>query len=358
MSHAAGTTSGSCALSWLHRAGRKIPIEVLLLGVSAVLTGCAAPAPISPTVAATGEITSAADPLTPVGIDEVDFLKPTVKWVLPFSPAGAAGMQVGDLVTAINGHPTPTLGSAFDGQHGLAPLTSVDITVLRQSLALALTLKKAPGVAALGYSLFPWDAVYVLKDYPGLPKAIHFLNVEGFVATAYAASIRGLADIVLVRFGIENDGRDVLEAPQGIGLVDRNGDQARQLSPAEVVNATMPALGTPSQFVSPPPGSSPVYVVPPGSNYAYPVQNQWTALAQLVTAIGNIAIETHNRQIQQRERERQRLYAKLNAQALRGAALPPNSRMAGDAFFKVPKSRRPFRSMIKIRGKWYTFAFE
>lgn len=341
------------------RGQRIAAVRILTLMTVLILASCAAPVPpVSPAIAATGDISTSLDPLTPIGSEEVDYWKPTVKWLNPFSPAGAAGMRVGDVITEIGGRPAWNLDAALDAQREVARLGEVNVTVKRIAETKLLHLKKHAGDDILGFSLYPWDAVYVLKNYPGLPKAIHFLNMGGVTVTAYAASVRGLSNLVLVRFAIANAGSDVLEAPQGTGATAKSGQQLRQPTSTEVVNAAFPSLGALQPLMPPPREPPPVYFVPQGGTYAYPVQSWWTVLPKLVTDLGNIAIENRNRQISQREQDRQRMWLRLNARALRPAALPPNSQTAGDVFYSVPYSDRPFRALIKVGDKWFTFTFE
>ena len=334
-----------------------IVVKVLLVTAALGITECSAPAPrVAPVVAATGDISAAVDPLTPIGDQVVDYRQPAVKWLVPFSPAGAAGMRLGDIVTEIDGHPIATLVDALHAEDVASRLSEVEISVRRGADVRRLHLKnQAQGM--LGFSLYPWDSVYVLREYPGLPKAIHFLNLEGISVTAWAAAIRGLPGTVLVRFGIENESEAVLEAPQGVAAKAANGEQLRRLDVREVVNAAFPSL-QPIQPLSQPPPPPPVYVVSPDGSYAYPIQNRWAALANLVTALGNIAIENRNRQVRQREEERHRFWNRLRGEALRPGALPPHSRMAGDVFYQVEPFERPILVAIKVGGKWFTFEFK
>jgi hypothetical protein len=68
---------------------------------------------------------------------------PTVVFLIPNGPADAAGMRLGDQVTAVDGQPVAGVADATARLKG-APNTPVQIAVSRSGAALALTVTRAP----------------------------------------------------------------------------------------------------------------------------------------------------------------------------------------------------------------------
>lgn len=307
--------------------------------------------------AGAGNITSSLIPLTPIGSRAVVFPLPTVMWLIPFSPAGAAGVRVGDLIEELGGRRVQNVDEVFDAQESIASSTRFEMVVRREGQLRRISGQKIANDPFLGFDVYPLESAYVLRDFPGLPSDVHYLNDEGFVLAAYAGSLPGLRDIAMIRFAIENESAQTIEAPTGVGATGAKGETLHRLTPADVVNAAYPSLGQEHALNPPPPEPPPVYTISSDGNL-YPVRNSWAALAKLVTAAGNVAIAIQNQRVRDRQQKRYQLWVSLNEQDLRTAVLPPNSRSSGQVFYRVPIGERPFKTVIRLGSKWYSFSFQ
>jgi regulator of sigma E protease len=68
---------------------------------------------------------------------------PTVVFIIPNGPADAAGMRLGDQVTAVDGQAVAGIADATTRLKG-APGTPVQIAVSRSGAVLAFTVTRAP----------------------------------------------------------------------------------------------------------------------------------------------------------------------------------------------------------------------
>lgn len=296
-------------------------------------------------------------PLTPISNSEVVFNRPVVQWINPFSPAGAAGLRVGDRVLRVGAANVVTVADLYAAQAKTLETDQTSLTITRGGHEATLKLTTAREDSDLGFSVYPFESVYVMVGFPNFPERIHFVSFRDLTITAYGGAFRLRPEIAFLRIAIANRSSGAIKCPTAVSAVGSHGELLRLVSPQEVVNALLPRLGRETASIAPPPPSPPIYVGSPGSQYFYPVPNYGDALANLVTAIGNIAIEAENARIRNRESARSSALATLSGQLLRPAVLPGGSLARGDVFVWVNSSQRPFQLRVQVAERWFSFTF-
>jgi PDZ domain len=320
----------------------------ILLAAAILTSGCVSSRTI-------GDLTLL--PLSPIAARELVWQRPSIQWISPFSPAGAAGLAVGDLLVAWNGKAVHDIGESQRLLHAGSGRSDVEVTYSRDGVLRKANLHRAAESNYFGFDTYPLDSTYSLVGFPNLPREIAFLKFGSAQLSLYVAYFSDNPEVLLLRFQIENTRQGVMNGPSGVEVLDPAGNLFRYLSSGDAVGYLLPLLGSQTPYAPYVPYRPPGYEISPGGRYLSPQNDSYTAAANGIIAIGNIITSVNNARKAQREVDRQTLYNRLAGEELHQRAIPSQGRDVGIVLARGT-STRPIRVSIMIENEQHMFSFD
>lgn len=296
-------------------------------------------------------------PLSPSDRHEVVWTEPVLQWVNPFSPAGLAGLTRGDKLVSLNGAAVLTVGQAESLLSNLGERDSLDVVYVRQGLTARTVLHNLHNDRPIGTGVYSDDATYSVKGFPGLPPEVGFLEYGSAKLSLYVGRFSDQPEILLLRFQIDNVRRGPMRGPTAVQVVGSDDSIFHQLSPGAAVGYLLPSLGSQSPYAPYMPYRPPVYTISPDRQHLYPENDPYTAMANSITAIGNMITSVNNARKVRREHDRERLYRQLAEASLSSKIIPEGARDAGTLIYHG-STRGPVRVMVQIENDWHTLTFQ
>lgn len=296
-------------------------------------------------------------PLSPSDQHEVVWTEPVLQWVNPFSPAGLAGLARGDKLASLNGTAVLTVGQAETLLSNLGQRESLEVIYVRQGVPTRTTVHNLRSDKAIGMGVYSDAATYSVKGFPGLPTEVGFLEYGSAKLSLYVARFSDQPGIFLLRFQIDNVRRGPMRGPTAVQVVGSDGALFHQLSPGAAVGYLLPSLGSQSPYAPYMPYPPPVYTISPDRQHLYPENDPYTAMANSITAIGNMITSVNNARKVRREHDREMLYRQLAEASLSSKIIPEGGRDAGTLVYRG-STGGPIRVMVQIENDWHTLTFQ
>jgi len=296
-------------------------------------------------------------PLSPSDRHEVIWTEPVLQWVNPFSPAGLAGLSRGDQLVSLNGTAALTVDQTQTFLWDLGERKSLDVVYVRKGVTARTVVHDLHSDTPLGMGVYPDDATYSLKGFPGLPPEVGFLEYGSARLSLYVGRFSDQPEILLLRFQIDNVRSGPMRGPTAVQVLGSNGALFHQLSPGAAVGYLLPNLGSQSPYAPYLPYRPPVYTISPDRQHLYPQNDPYTAMANSITAIGNMITSVNNARKARREQDREALYKQLNEASLRSNTIPEGGRDAGTLVYHG-STGGPIRVMVQIENDWHTLTFQ
>jgi PDZ domain len=320
--------------------------QVLLLPVL-VLSGCVSSKTINDL---------RLEPMSPADPHVITWTEPILQWVLPFSPAGMAGLAPGDRLVSLNGVRCSTVGQASELLNATDRPESIEVAFTRHGTPGSTVVRNLAINRPIGTGVYSDASVYTLRGFPDLPQAVGFLEFGSAMLSVFAARFSDQPEILLLRFQIDNVRSGPMQGPSAVQVADLDGSLLHQLSPEAAVGWLLPSLGSQSPYAPYVPYRPPVYTVSPDGRYLYPQSDPYTAMANSLVAIGNMITAINNGRKVRREQDRETLYRQLSATSLRTNTIPEGGRDAGTLLFKG-RGGGPIKVMINIENHWHILPF-
>jgi hypothetical protein len=320
----------------------------LLLALAIIASGCVSSRTIN-------DLTLV--PLSPIDAQSLVWRRPSIQWVNPFSPAGAAGLQAGDVLITWDHLPLPDIGAAQRLLWAPRAQDSIEVTYSRGGEQRIAVLRGVAGGKPVGCDVYPLDSTYSLSGFPGLASDVGFLQFGSAELSVYAAHFSDRPEILLLRLQVDNTRGGLMDGPAAVQVMDPRGSIYHQLSAAGAVGHLLPQLGSQSPYAPYVPYKPPVYRVSADGRYLYPENDPYTAAANAITAIGNMITSVNNARRARREADREALYNQLEAAQLQQHAIPAGGRDGGVLLF-MGSASRPVRVMVSIENRWHTLVFQ
>ena len=296
-------------------------------------------------------------PLSPSDRHEVTWTEPVLQWVNPFSPAGLAGLTRGDKLTLWNGTPVLTVGQAETLLSNLGETEALDVVYTRRGVTARAVLRGLHSDRPIGMGVYSDDATYSVRGFPGLPSEVGFLEYGSAKLSLYVGRFSDQPEICLLRFQIDNARRGPMRGPTAVQVVGPDGALFHQLSPGAAVGYLLPNLGSQSPYAPYMPYRPPVYTISPDRQHLYPQNYPYTAMANSITAIGNMITSINNARKVRSEHDREMLYKQLAEASLSSNIIPEGGRDAGTLVYHG-STGGPIRVMVQIENDWHTLTFQ
>lgn len=296
-------------------------------------------------------------PLSPSERHEVIWTEPVLQGVNPFSPAGLAGLARGDKLVSLNGTAILTVGQAESLLSNLGDGESLDVVYVRQGVTARTVVHTLHGDKPIGIEVYPLAATYSVKGFPDLPSQVGFLEYGSAKLALYVGRFSDQPQILLLRFQIDNVRTGPMRGPTAVQVVGPDGALFHQLAPGAAVGYLLPSLGSQSPYAPYMPYRPPVYTISPDRQHLYPENDPYTAMANSITAIGNMITSVNNARKVRREHDRETLYKQLAEASLRSNVIPEGGRDAGTLIYRGPTGG-PIRVMVQIENDWHTLTFQ
>jgi len=296
-------------------------------------------------------------PLSPSDRHEVIWTEPVLQWVIPFSPAGLAGLARGDKLASLDGTAVLTVGQAETLLWNLGERESLDVVYVRQGVTARTVVHNLHSDKSIGMGVSSDATTYSVKGFPGLPPEVGFLEYGSAKLSLYVGRFSDQPEILLLRFQIDNVRAGPMRGPTALQVVGSDGTLFHQLSPGAAVGYLLPGLGSQSPYAPYLPYKPPVYTISPDRQHLYPQNDPYTAMANSITAIGNMITSINNARKVRREHDREALYKQLNEVSLRSNIIPEGGRDAGTLVYRG-STGGPIRVMLQIENDWHTLTFQ